>query len=449
MISDLSTSTGGTAHAAQGSLGQPDQDSSVSVVSLTESHPAARPYLPGLELCPRHWESQGRDEAEEAPRGIGGYVSDHPDDFYVHELPKYFPSGEGEHTMALVLKMGRTTEDAISSLSRGSGVSARDIGYSGRKDKQALTTQWISLPTTPDQVNSVDDQVVVLLAAPHHQKLKLGHHLGNLFAIRVSEVTDLDALEEGLARLKRGIPNYFERQRFGRTYYKVRPDSDYQPPRDATGRPLQDPNNHATDNVDTALRLLRDPRQRGHGKRTRYHKLALSALQSAMFNLWVGERIKDGLMERVILGDVCRKIGGGTFYSTDPDIDTERLRCGEIEVLGPLVGPKLFPAQELARAREESLYLRWGLTAEMRSSLGRTWRGDRRSLLLKPQNLTATVELGALGDVRHVRLLFRLAPGSFATALLGDLIHPLGGTFSRLKTPVTHPDQGVQDLQET
>ena len=131
-------------------------------------------------------------------------------------------------------------------------------------------------------------------------------------------------------------------------------------------------------------------------------------------------------------------MGGGTFYSTEPEIDTERLHRGEIEVLGPLVGPKLFPAREVALTREEDLYHRWGLTSELRNGLGKTWRGDRRALLLKPLDLRATLErpsrlidAGSSDNKPNVRLTFHLPSGSFATAILGDLLDPRGGTFSR------------------
>ena len=136
------------------------------IKSLIDTHPDIRPYLPGLSTCPRQWSSIDERTTPQVFEGVGGYVSSLSGDFYVHEIPKYFPSGEGEHTMALILKVGRTTEDAIQTLALGSGVSAQDIGYSGRKDKQALTTQWISLPTSPDQVCSLDEQVVILNKRP-------------------------------------------------------------------------------------------------------------------------------------------------------------------------------------------------------------------------------------------------------------------------------------------
>lgn len=365
--------------------------------------------------------------------GVGGYVSRDAADFHVHELPKHAPTGEGEHTLALILKEERTTQEAIRALADASGISERDIGYAGQKDKHALTTQWISAHLAPHQLRSEDSQVVVLAAHQHGQKLKLGQNLGNLFTIRISDMGAPEALEAGLTRVARGVPNYFERQRFGWVRYETRPEDDYEPPRDERGMPLQDPNNLAEDNVDRALDLLsrasRSGRAVGRGKRKREEKLLLSSLQSALFNLWVGERIRDGLMSRVLLGDVCRKRSGGTFYSTEPETDTARLLSGEIEVLGPMIGPRLFAARDEALAREEELFNRWGLSEELRAQLGRAWRGDRRPALLRPWGLSAHLERTA--DATHARLSFCLPSGSFATALLGDLINPERGTFER------------------
>jgi len=395
---------------------------------LLEAHPSSRPYLSGSRLCPRLFSRSSNMS------GVGGFVSWEPRDFMVHELPKYLPSGEGEHCMTHILKVGKTTEEAIASIAEGSGVTVHDIGYAGRKDKKALTTQWISLLCAPEQVKSNDEDVCILGTYPHRQKMKLGHNYGNLFTILISDIdTDID-LNAEINSIRRGIPNYFGTQRFGRPWYENRPEEGYSPPIDHDGKVLQDPDNPARDNVDRALLFLEKSinqtnRRRPSGKQKRDVKLALSALQSALFNLWVGERIRDELVDQVIEGDVCRKREGGTFYSTDPKVDTERLQRGEIDVLGPMFGPKLFPAQGYALQREESLYENWGLDGDRRNALGKFWRGDRRPALLTPQNLT--VKEAYTADKRNLYVSFILPAGSFATTLLGALIDPTQETFHR------------------
>lgn len=398
---------------------------------LTEAHPGSREYLPGSLICPLELSAKGVSTTS----GIGGYVSEDPSHFMVHELSKCHPSGEGEHSMALILKCDRTTEEAVSAIAEATGVSSAEIGYAGRKDKKALTTQWMSFPCVAESLKSNDPQVLIVCASAHRQKLRLGYNAGNLFTILISEIDELSSVADEVARIQRGIPNYFGQQRFGNAWYERRPEPGYIPPVDADGTPVQDPSNRARDNVDRALRFLDkfdDPRtfRRLKGQQKREVKLSLSALQSALFNLWVGERIRDGLADQVIAGDVCRKIEGGTFYSSEPEVDTERLRRGEIMVLGPMVGPKLFPAQAAAKLREEKLYEEWGLTEARRSGLAKAWRGDRRSMLLSPLHLTAFPQRRETGEL-DLRLSFTLPSGSFATAVLGSLIDPHQKVFTR------------------
>ena len=67
-----------------------------------------------------------------------------PDRFVVEEIPAYAPSGEGTHTFVWLEKQGLTTFDAIALVAKAFGLSSRDVGYAGLKDKQATTRQWLS-----------------------------------------------------------------------------------------------------------------------------------------------------------------------------------------------------------------------------------------------------------------------------------------------------------------
>jgi len=63
-------------------------------------------------------------------RGTGGAVVD-LEDFIVEEIPAYLPSGEGEHTMALVRKQGLTTVEAARRIGRTLGLPSRPWGTRG------------------------------------------------------------------------------------------------------------------------------------------------------------------------------------------------------------------------------------------------------------------------------------------------------------------------------
>ena len=64
-----------------------------------------------------------------------------PDDFIVDELLSFQPDGAGEHAFLSIRKTGLNTEQVARTLARHAGVRARDVGYAGLKDRNAVTTQ--------------------------------------------------------------------------------------------------------------------------------------------------------------------------------------------------------------------------------------------------------------------------------------------------------------------
>src|SRR6266480_6901163 len=153
--------------------------------------------------------------------GIGGLIKNRAEDFFVQELPLYEPSGQGEHVYAEFQKVGLTTFDAIDQIGRALYVSSRDIGYAGMKDARAITRQILSIPNTTEEavMRLKLPDIEPLWAARHGNKLRLGHLAGNRFAIKVREVNPTDVVKLGplIDVLKRrGMPNYFGEQRFGR-----------------------------------------------------------------------------------------------------------------------------------------------------------------------------------------------------------------------------------------
>src|SRR5687768_8308956 len=152
---------------------------------------------------------------------IGGVIKQRPEDFFVQELPLYEPTGEGEHVYCEIQKIGMTTFDAVDRIARALNVSAYDIGFAGMKDAQAVTRQLLSIRgTTEAAVMGLKiPNLTVQWAARHGNKLRLGHLSANRFAIKIREVnpTDVVKLRPVLDVLeKRGMPNYFGEQRFGR-----------------------------------------------------------------------------------------------------------------------------------------------------------------------------------------------------------------------------------------
>jgi tRNA pseudouridine13 synthase len=330
--------------------------------------------------------------------GIGGRLREHPEDFAVDEIAAYEPIGAGEHVWVWIEKRDLTTPAAASRLAEVAGVPVRDVGWAGMKDRHALTRQWLSLPppAKPESVEGLDEGGLrVVRVARHKNKLKTGHLHGNRFALVVRGLTDpagaAERARELLAALGRGSPNRSAEQRFGRD----------------------------GDNAERGLALIR-ARGRGPGS-PRERRFMVSALQSYFFNRWLCDRMNDGLLGDVLLGDLLQKRGsGGMFASTDPELDRARVAAGEIVVTGPMFGAAMRgpPDGSPAHAREAALLDAFALGPADFQPLRHIAEGTRRQATIIPGD--PAVEL--VGDADDaIRVTFNLPAGSYATAVMREL----------------------------
>ena len=118
---------------------------------------------------------------------INAHFSKNSNDFVVRENPLYEFSGEGEHMVAHIQKKDLTTAEAIKILSAATGVKARDFGFAGLKDKEGLTSQYISLPyksAAPLETFS-HEKLKILGLWRHGNKIRTGHLKSNSFFIRL------------------------------------------------------------------------------------------------------------------------------------------------------------------------------------------------------------------------------------------------------------------------
>jgi len=148
------------------------------------------------------------------------YFKQSKDDFVVDEIPLYEFSGDGEHMILHIRKKDLTTLDMIQIFSNHIGCKSRDIGYAGLKDKNALTTQYISINKKfKEKIDSFyHHKIKILNQTYHNNKIRVGHLKGNKFFIRLKRVLPKDKvmLESVLEKISTfGMPNYFGFQRFG------------------------------------------------------------------------------------------------------------------------------------------------------------------------------------------------------------------------------------------
>ena len=152
--------------------------------------------------------------------GIGGRLRASPADFAVEELPLPIADPDGPYLICRLIKTNWELQRAVKEIAKRLGISHRRIAWAGTKDKNAVTTQFISIydvpPEAVEQVHLADITLEVVGRSQH--SLSLGSLAGNRFDIAIR-----DCIEDGLAArvqaatevASAGIPNYYGLQRFG------------------------------------------------------------------------------------------------------------------------------------------------------------------------------------------------------------------------------------------
>lgn len=337
--------------------------------------------------------------------GSGGTLEASPSDFIVHEIPSYLPSGQGEHLLLEIEKVGLTTPEAVKRLAHALSVREHEVGYAGLKDKDARTRQWVSVPWPVKQaLPSLDGldlgDVRAISVDRHNNKIRRGHQRGNRFRLTIRKVPDggLDRARAILLHLSSsGVPNAFGPQRFGRD----------------------------GDNVEQGLAMLRGTSAAPKNRRIR--SLLLSAVQSEVFNLVLERRLEEGFFSRALEGDVMQKHDtGGLFDVTDAATEQPRVDRLEISATAALPGPKVRKptggwSLEAERAAAEALGLDEALLSRLDDGTRRVMRYPLRG-----------AEISADPDASDAFVLdLSLPSGAYATVLLAEIMKPEGGVVLR------------------
>lgn len=324
--------------------------------------------------------------------GIGGRSKHVPEDFEVEEIPAYPPSGSGDYLYLWIEKRDLGAEYFVRQVARRLGLQNQEVGTAGLKDRRAVTRQMVSVPErVADRLDALNgDGIRLLQVSRHSNKLKPGHLHGNRFRILIRDVDVAAAERLGpiLEQLRReGLPNYYGPQRFGRD-----------------GETLQ-----------LGMAMLRQEKISGRPNPF-LRKLALSAAQAALFNHYLAQRLSDGLLRRVLPGDVMAKWPfGGLFVAEDVAREQARFHAREIVSAGPIFGRKTFAAKQEAAEREAEVLAEAGLSPDAFAGFGKLVQGTRRHNLIYLDDLTAIPEADS------VRVTFTLPAGSYATVLLREI----------------------------
>lgn len=401
-------------------------------------------------------------------KGIGGQIRTKNEDFYVEEIPITNPSGEGPNTWLWIEKEGRNTLDVVLDIARELGINRKQMGFAGMKDKSAVTRQWICVSNkTPEELQELGDKlhhVKIIDVIPNQKKLRIGQLVGNKFRLMIREVEDPDSAvqraEEILEQLKkRGVPNYYGYQRFGKNRpnthlvgkalikggVKAAVDRYIGHPYDTEPRHIQEARmlyedgelEEALESMPSGMRyekmmlrmLLKEKKKKEELDEKSYilalkslpkplSRMFVHAYQSYLFNRAVSERTKLGI-DQYIEGDILIDNEEHLVHEFNPEEMGERIKEFQAHPSAPLFGSKVPLAggklgeMEQKILGEEDLKLEDFMVSKM-PKLGS--HGIRRSIRFKIWDVFAEkTEDGVIVG-------FSIPKGSYATSVLREVM---------------------------
>jgi tRNA pseudouridine13 synthase len=356
-----------------------------------------------------------------------GKIKAIPEDFFVDELLGFEPSGEGEHVFLHIEKRALTTLAVRDKIAALASCKSMDVGYSGLKDKWAVTRQWFSvylpggdqldwqsLAEQADSDNGSGSYIKLLTVCRHAKKLRRGAHKANAFKLVVSSLsaglneelsaglsTGADDLNEQLtlkikALCEQGVPNYFGEQRFGKS------------------------------NLPKARALFSANKRMPREQRS----LCLSAARSYLFNRVLDARIAASNWSTYVDGDVLMLDGSRSRFVLDAEGDSvagssekmaaeieQRLAQGDIHISGPMCGRGCSGVTAAAEQLEAA-----AISDEIALVEGLDRQGvdvARRPLRCFPKHFEWQLE------DEKCHLSFILPTGSYATVLIRELVECL------------------------
>jgi tRNA pseudouridine13 synthase len=326
--------------------------------------------------------------AHSGPR-FSGTIKQSASDFQVTEILGFQPLGSGEHDFLWIEKEGANTSWVAQLLARHAGVREVDVGYSGLKDRHAITRQWFSV-RRPDGSGTnwqafAEAGVDIVEVARHDKKLRRGAHKANRFRIAVRGIeagkSELDERLHAVSKL--GVPNYFGEQRFGR---------------------------HGN-NMSLAAQLFA-------GKRMRRNKqsMAISTARSFLFNQVLQARVQTDRWDTAIAGEAFNLEGSNSIFVED-EISEElvaRLTRLDIHPTGALWGKGELVCRGNAAQLEKEIvasFASWCSALEKQGV-----KQARRATRLVVHEMQAELSEQTLW------LEFLLGKGSYATSVLREIV---------------------------
>jgi tRNA pseudouridine13 synthase len=388
--------------------------------------------------------------------GTGGRIKVEPEDFQVTEIPLYLPSGEGDHVYLYIQKEGIGSMEAAARIAQALGQPRHAVGLAGLKDARAVTRQWVSLErVNPEKAAALRlPNIVILDVARHRNRLKIGHLAGNQFEIRIR---GCKAGAKGMAGRvlevlqSRGVPNWFDRQRFGARgdnhilgralvlgqakefcdRFLGTPSIQFDLPRMIKARIAYDQGNYHEARrgfislpdqlrVLSALEKTRRPEKAVQALPKQLARLLVSAVQADLFNAVLERRLET--LDTVEAGDLAYLHpqgghGDAVFHVEQPEVEAPRTARFEISPSGPIVGHRVTLATgRPGEIEHEVLEAKQIKPADFESVKALRLRGGRRPLRVPLANISIE------GDGGDLLLKFDLPSGAYATIVLAEIM---------------------------
>ena len=409
--------------------------------------------------------------------GIHGFIKARPEDFFVEEQPLFPPAGSGEHLWLYIEKRRRSTTDVTRRLAKLFRVGRSEISYAGLKDKYAVTRQMLSveLPNTRNDADLIQrvryTGVRVLWASRHHEKIHRGELRGNRFVIRVRGARSgaaVDAQRIMDLLVKQGAPNYFGQQRFGyRTnnhrlgkllllgQWRELLDLMLGDPR-PTDHPVMRAAREAYERGDYVSALAHWPRHVRHDRQAidglrqgrtdqeavmaidrQQRGFLICGLQSVIFNRILNQRLRDGLFDRLIDGDLAWRHEDRSIFGVTPAIAAEenepnsRVKKLEISPSGPMWGVSMPRAKRVVGQWEHHMLTQEGLTeTDLIGGPQAMAEGKRRPF----RAIVTDSDIREGQDDRgpYLQASFQLPPGAYATVVMREIMKPVPTAWEML-----------------
>ena len=332
------------------------------------------------------------------------------DRFFVEEIPLFKFTGDGNNLILKIKKQDMSSWKLVHVISKATGLSEREIGYAGLKDKSATTIQYISIPKQAerDLKNLTTDKIEILEKTYNKAPIKIGHLKGNKFIIKLNNVSpkgakDIDRVATKLSKF--GIPNYFGYQRFGedsRSYMQGR-----------------------------------DIAHSGKKLKGAKEKLLVASYQSHLFNSWLNQRVnlsstisnlsvedaskvlsypeplvkalaKEPQFFKLFIGDMMMPYPYGKFeYVKDMHYSSKLFNEGKISPTGLICG------SHSKRSASDAYHLEEPFDDSELNAL----KGDRRFAWIWPEDVTTKYN----ETKKELTVKFYLPKGSYATTFLEEI----------------------------